>query len=45
MKIKRKTPRNTDIIASFKREINLATKVVKNKKFYTRKLKHKNLEF
>lgn len=42
MKVNQKqTRRNGDIIASFKREINLNTRVVKSKKEYTRKVKHK----
>ena len=37
--------RNDDIIASFKREINLSTKVCKSKKIYSRKTKHKNKDY
>jgi hypothetical protein len=33
--------RNTSIQKSFRREINLQTHSVTDKKFYTRKLKHK----
>ena len=33
--------RNVDILKNYKREINLQTKVIKNKKAYTRKNKHK----
>ena len=36
-----KTKRNGDIVKSYKKEINLNTKVVKSKKQYTRKQKHK----
>lgn len=36
-----KKQRNYDILKNFKREINLNTKVVKNKKKYNRKGKHK----
>ena len=42
MKVNQKPARrNGDIIKSFKREINLNTRVVKSKKEYTRKVKHK----
>lgn len=34
--------RNVNILKNFRREINLQTKVVKNKKLYNRKIKHKN---
>lgn len=34
--------RNKDILKSFKREISLATRVVKDKSKYSRKEKHKN---
>lgn len=33
--------RNVDIIKSFKREINLSTKVVRDRTKYSRKIKHK----
>ena len=33
--------RDINILKNFKNEINLKTKVIKNKKKYTRKLKHK----
>jgi len=33
--------RNVDIIKSFKREINLSTKVVRDRTKYYRKIKHK----
>ena len=36
-----KTKRNGDIIKSFKKEIDLKTKVVKSKKDYKRKEKYK----
>jgi len=36
--------RDLEILASYRREINLRTKSVKNKKKYTRKTKHKNKE-
>lgn len=34
--------RHKAIIANYKREISLATKVVRDKSKYSRKLKHKN---
>lgn len=34
--------RNLDIIKSFKREINLSTKIVRDRTKYSHKLKHKN---
>lgn len=34
-------PRNPMIVAAFKREISLVTKVVENKKKYIRKEKHR----
>jgi hypothetical protein len=34
-------PRNPMIVAAFKREISLSTKVVQNKNKYNRKEKHK----
>lgn len=37
-------PRNTDIIAAFKREVNLSTQVVPDKSKYSRKQKHKKQE-
>ena len=37
-----KKTRNMAIIANYKREISLATKVVRDKSKYSRKLKHKN---
>ena len=40
-KLKEHKPRNPMIIAAFKKEINLQTKVVKDKKKYSRKQKHK----
>ena len=36
-----KTKRNGDILKSFKKELDLKTKVVKSKKDYKRKEKHK----
>jgi hypothetical protein len=33
--------RNGDVLASYKREINLQTKIIKDKKKYSRKNKHK----
>ena len=36
-----KTKRNGDILKNFKKEIDLSTKVVKSKKNYSRKQKHK----
>ena len=36
-----KTKRNGDILKNFKKEIDLSTKVVKSKKSYSRKQKHK----
>ena len=36
-----KTKRNGDILKSYKKEIDLKTRVVKSKKDYTRKEKHK----
>lgn len=36
-----KTRRNGDILKNFKKEIDLSTKVVKSKKAYSRKEKHK----
>ena len=36
-----KTNRNGDILKSYKKEIDLKTRVVKSKKDYTRKEKHK----
>lgn len=33
--------RDGNIVKNYKREINLQTKVIKNKKAYNRKLKHK----
>ena len=42
MKVTQKQARrNGDILKSFKREINLNTRVIKSKKEYTRKVKHK----
>lgn len=35
-------PRNPMIVAAFKREISLVTKVVENKKKYIRKEKHRS---
>ncbi len=35
--------RDNAIQKSFRREINLQTQIVKNKKFYTRKMKHKKI--
>ena len=35
--------RNLDVLQSYRREINLGTKIVKSKKKYTRKLKHKKI--
>lgn len=40
--MKNKKPRDLSILQNYKREINLNTKVVKDKKKYSRKLKHKN---
>ena len=34
--------RDHNILANYRREINLRTKSIKNKKAYTRKIKHKN---
>jgi len=36
--------RDINIIKAFKNEIDLKTKVIKSKKIYTRKNKHKNKE-
>lgn len=36
--------RNGDVLASYKREINLQTKVIKDKKKYSRKKKHKSID-
>lgn len=38
-----KTKRNGDILKNFKKEIGLSTKVVKSKKDYKRKQKHKGI--
>lgn len=38
-----KTKRNGDILKNFKKEIDLSTKVVKSKKDYKRKQKHKGV--
>lgn len=37
--------RDYNILKNFKKEIDLSTKTVKNKKKYTRKKKHKKEEF
>ena len=37
--------RNVDIIKSFKREINLSTKVVRDRTKYSRKIKHKGKQW
>ena len=37
--------RNVDIIKNYKREINLQTRFVKNKKLYNRKIKHKGKDY
>jgi hypothetical protein len=34
--------RDLNILKSYQREINLKTKVIKDKKKYSRKIKHKN---
>lgn len=39
--MKSKLQRDNNIIRNFKREINLNTRVVKSKKQYSRKIKHK----
>lgn len=39
--MKKKLTRDNNIILNFKREINLNTRVVKSKKAYSRKIKHK----
>lgn len=42
MKVNQKQAgRNGDILASYKREINLNTRAIKSKKEYSRKVKHK----
>ena len=35
--------RNGDIVKSYRREVNLQTKVVRDKTIYTRKSKHKSV--
>lgn len=37
--------RDVNILKNYKREVNLQTKKMKNKKAYTRKTKHKNARF
>ena len=37
-----KTKRDINVLKAFKKEINLSTQVVKSKKVYSRKIKHKN---
>ena len=37
-----KTKRDINVLKAFKKEINLSTRVVKSKKTYSRKIKHKN---
>ena len=36
--------RNGDVLASYKREINLQTKTIPDKKKYCRKKKHKSID-
>ena len=36
-----KQPRDYNILKSYQKEINMTTRVTKNKKHYTRKIKHK----
>ena len=43
--MKSKLQRDNNIIRNFKREINLNTRVVKSKKQYSRKIKHKAQDF
>jgi len=33
--------RDVNILKNYKRQLNLQTKIIKNKKHYTRKVKHK----
>ena len=37
-----KIKRDINVLKAFKKEINLSTRVVKSKKTYSRKIKHKN---
>ena len=41
-KTKKVKSRDFNILAGFKREVSLATRVVRDKKKYNRKIKHKN---
>ncbi len=44
-KMKRNINRDENIIASINRNINLNTQIVKSKKIYSRKRKHKHLGY
>lgn len=44
-KVTKVTPRDYNIVASIKREINISTRIIKNKKIYTRKAKHVKLAY